>query len=329
MTPDAARALAAAALTAHRTAPANAASVADALVAAELAGQAGHGLRRLASYCAQAACGKVDGFATPATTQPRPGVLAIDAGHGFAYPALDIAVARLPALAAAQGVAAAGVARSHHAGAAGVFVERLAEAGCVALMVANTPAAMAPWGGRRALYGTDPIAFAAPRAGGPPVVVDLSLSTVARGRVMAAAQKGEPIPPGWAMDAEGRPTTDPKAALKGLMAPMGEAKGAALALMVELLCGALVGGAFGFEATSFLDAEGGPPGVAQLLIAFDAGVFGAEAAARVGAMAGAVEGEAGARLPGARRAALRARGEAEGLAVDAALLAEIQRLAKG
>ena len=205
---------------------------------------------------------------------------------------------------------------------------RLADAGCVALMVANTPGAMAPWGGRRALYGTNPIAFAAPRAGGAPVVVDLSLSTVARGKVMAAAQKGEPIPPGWALDAEGRPTTDPQAALKGLMAPMGEAKGAALALMVELLCGALVGGAFAFEASSFLDAEGPPPEVAQLLIAFDAGAFGAAAADRVAEMAIAVEAESGTRLPGARRAALRARGEAEGLSVDPVLRAEIERLAQ-
>src|SRR5690606_33612178 len=144
-------------------------------------------LRRLAAYAAQAQSGKVDGMATPTAERTRPGALAVDAAHGFAFPAIELALEKLPAIARAQGIAIAGIRRSHHCGVAGLTVEALADAELVALMVANAPAAMAPWGGRQPLFGTDPIAFAAPLEGGQPVVVDISLSKVARGKIMAAA----------------------------------------------------------------------------------------------------------------------------------------------
>ena len=152
--------------------------MARALVAAELAGQAGHGFRRMPSYTGQALAGKVDGFATPVAEQIRPGALAVDAMHGFAYPAVDLALDWLPGAARAQGIAMAGIRRSNHCGVAGVIVERLAEAGMVALLFANAPASIAPWGGKVPLYGTDPIAFAAPLPGAAPVVVDIALSKV-------------------------------------------------------------------------------------------------------------------------------------------------------
>ena len=120
-------------------------------------------------------------------------------------------------------------------------LEALAEAGMMAMMFANAPAAMAPWGGNRAVFGTDPVAFACPLQGRAPIVVDLSLSKVARGNIVTAKQRGEKIPEGWALDEHGKPTTDPDAALRGTMQPMGDAKGTALALMVELLAGALIG----------------------------------------------------------------------------------------
>jgi (2R)-3-sulfolactate dehydrogenase (NADP+) len=320
-----AEALLASALVASEVSEANARSVAAALVAAEIDGQPGHGLGRLPAYCAQARSGKVDGRATPLTERVRPAFLRVDAAHGFAFPALDLATEALADLAAETGVAAAGVVRSHHAGQMARHVERLAERGRMALMVANTPRAMAPWGGREALFGTNPIAFAAPRPDAPPLVIDLSLSKVARGKVVAAARRGEPIPEGWALDAEGRPTTDAKAALAGTMIPMADAKGAALALMVEALAASLTGARHSWEASSFLDAEGPPPGVGQLLIAFDAGL--AEGyAARIGALVAAVAAQEGARLPGERRLALRARAEAEGVAIPDAIRLEIDRL---
>jgi LDH2 family malate/lactate/ureidoglycolate dehydrogenase len=155
-----------------------------------------------------------------------------------------------------------------------VIVETLAERGVAALMVANAPAAMAPWGGRRPLFGTDPIAFAAPLGADDPVVVDISLSKVARGKIMAAAQKGDPIPEGWALDPDGHPTTDAKAAMAGTMIPLGDAKGTALALMVELLCAGLTGANYAWQATSFFDDKGDPPGTGQAIIAIDPDAFG-------------------------------------------------------
>ncbi len=308
-----------------RTSAANGRLVADALIAAELAGQVGHGLRRVPSYAGQALTGKVDGFAVPTAGQTRPGALMIDAAHGFAYPALALAMDWLPGAARAQGIAVAGVRRSNHAGVTGWFVERLAAEGLVALMFVNTPAAMAPWGGARALFGTNPVAFAAPVEGAAPMVVDLSLSTVARGKIMAAAQKGEAIPEGWATDAEGRPTTDAKAALKGMMQPVGGAKGAGLALMVEVLAAGLTGATLAADAGSFFDAEGSPPGTGQLLLAIDPAALGGEAAtARIAALAAAFDGNGEARLPGRRRQQVAERVRAGGIEVDDALMAEIR-----
>lgn len=322
--------LVAAVLVRSGTAPANARSVAQALAAAEATGQSGHGLRRLAAYAAQAASGKVDGHAVPTAADCGPAAIAIDAAHGFAYPALDLAVARLPDRARQCGIALAAIRRSHHCGVAGLPVERLAEQGMVALMFANAPAAMAPWGGRTALFGTNPIAFAAPVAGGAPLVVDLSLSKVARGKIMAARQKGEAIPDGWAFDADGRPTTDAAAALSGTMAPLGDAKGTALALMVELLAAGLVGANYAYEATSFFDADGAPPGVGQLLIAIDPQrIGGVGATARFAEMAARIEADGGSRLPGRRRQELRRQAETAGVAVDDDLLREIEAIGRG
>ena len=214
----------------------NALSVATALVNAEIDGQKGHGFSRVASYALQARSGKVAGDATPQARLNGTSMLHIDAANGFAFPAIDLAIQRLVPLCAKTGIAAAGLTRSHHCGQLGAHVERLAEAGCVAVMFANSPKAMAPWGGNAPLFGTNPIAFATPRQDGqPPLVIDLSLSKVARGKVMAAAKAGNDIPEGWALNASGDPTTDPKAALAGSMVPAGDAKGAALALMVEIL----------------------------------------------------------------------------------------------
>jgi (2R)-3-sulfolactate dehydrogenase (NADP+) len=308
-----------------RTGTDNARCVAAALVAAEADGLKGHGLSRLPSYAAQAKIGKVDGFAVPQASRPRAGAAIIDAGHGFAYPAITLAETILPEMARAAGIACAGITRSHHCGAAGHPVERLAETGLVAMLFANTPAAIAPWGGAKAVFGTNPIAFACPLPGAAPIVVDLSLSKVARGNILAARQKGEHIPEGWALDAAGAPTTDPEAALAGTMLPLGDAKGTALALMVELLAAGLTGANYAAEASSFLDADGPPPGTGQLIIAFDPGAFDG-GAAHFGRLAEMIAAQPGTHLPGSRRLAARAKARRDGLAVSDALLAEVAAL---
>ncbi|MCK6449449.1 MAG: Ldh family oxidoreductase [Alphaproteobacteria bacterium] len=327
--PDGLRRLVAAALERSNTAPANAASVADALVAAEIDGQKGHGLSRVPGYAAQARSGKVDGRAVPRARRPRPGAVVVDAADGFAFPAIDLAIAELAGVAPTQGAAAAAIRHSHHFGVAGHHAERLAERGLVALVLGNSPQAIAPWGGTRALFGTNPIAFAAPRRGHPPLVIDLSLSKVARGRIMVAAQKGEAIPEGWALDKDGRPTTDAKAALDGAMLPMGDAKGAALALMVEILAAALTASHLGFEASSFFAADGPPPRVGQFMLALDPGALsGGAFAERLETLLAAMLAEPGVRLPGTRRLDNRLKARSGSIEVDDKTLREIESLAR-
>jgi len=322
-----AHALVVAILQRHRTSADNARQVADALIAAEVDGQKGHGLSRVPSYAAQAASGKVDGEAVPTVVARRAAALRVDAANGFAFPALALAIDELSALSPETGIAAASIVRSHHFGQAGLHVERLAQRGLIGLVFGNSPKAIAPWGGSKAVFGTNPIAFAAPRRDEPPLLIDLSLSKVARGKVMLAAKQGERIPEGWALDPEGHPTTDPAAALEGTMLPMGDAKGAALVLMVEILAAALSGANFGFEASSFFTSEGRPPGVGQFLIAIDPNVFSGSAfTERLDVLIRAILDQEGTRLPGERRLAARAAAEREGIAIPLSLFEELQAL---
>lgn len=316
-------------LIACKTDPANAISVARALVAAEADGQKGHGFSRVPSYCAQTLSGKVDGFAKPIAEKTTPAMLRVDAGLGFAYPALDLAMETLPGMAREMGIASAVLRRSHHFGQAGAHCERLAEAGLVALVFGNAPKAVAPWGGKNALFGTNPIAFGAPAGEGkPPLVIDLAVSRIARGKIMAADKAGQKtIPEGWALDKEGNPTTDTKAALEGTMVPIGEAKGAALAMMVEVMAAAVVGANIAFEASSLFSGEGEAPNLGQLIIAIDPGLAsGGAYPERMATLVGAIEAEEGARLPGMRRLANREAARKDGLFVPKAIHGEILAL---
>jgi len=315
-------------LTANNTSRPNAEEVAKALVAAEADGLKGHGLSRLKTYSAQSASGKVDGHARPVIETVSAAAFRVDARHGFAFPAMALAEQSLLAAAGESGLAAAAVFHSHHCGALGHHVERLAQHGLVALMVTNTPKAIAPWGGTAGVFGTNPIGFAAPRKDKPPLVIDLSLSKVARGKILVAAEKDEPIPEGWALDAGGRSITDAKAALQGTMVPMGDAKGAALVLMVEILSAALTGAHFGFEASSFFTAEGPPPDVGQFVLAINpVALSGGAFAERMDTLTAAILDQPGTRLPGDRRLALRAEATSKGVAMDQTLMDELDSLA--
>lgn len=295
-------ALIAAALRASGVSPENAQSVAAALVAAEAEGQVGHGFSRLGDYAAQAKSGKVDGAAVPTVAGEGSAALQIDAGNGFAYPALELAIDKGCEAARTLGCASMAIARSHHCGALSVQVAKIAQQGLIGLMVANAPAAIAPWGSHKPVFGTNPIAFAAPRPGGDPLVIDLSLSKVARGKVMHAKKSGQPIPEGWALDKDGQPTTDPEAALAGSMIAAGDAKGTALALMVEILSAVLPGANISTEVSSFFTADGPPSGSGQFLMALRPG-DAAGFATRLETLLGMISALDGARLPGTRRAA--------------------------
>ena len=281
----------------------NANSVARALCQAQLDGQGGHGVSRIASYAAQAVSGKVNGQATPTILNRQGGLIRIDAQNGFAYPALDLAIETLTDSSNEYGIMAVGITRSHHFGVAGWTVERLAKLGLIGIICGNAPAAMAPWGGSEALFGTNPLAFACPRRNSDPLVIDLSLSEVARGKVMLAQKEGRAIPDTWGKDKAGNPTTDPNDIIDGgTMTPMGGVKGASLALMVEILSSALVGANFSSDATSFFHAEGAPPNVGQLIIAINPKAMGDLGfTERVEILLHNMQSQAGVRLPGTRR----------------------------
>jgi (2R)-3-sulfolactate dehydrogenase (NADP+) len=189
----------------------------------------------------------------------------------------------------------------------------------------NTPAAISPWGGNQPLYGTNPIAFACPRKDAPPLVIDLSLSKVARGKIKLAADDGAPIPDDWATDSSGNPTTDAAAAIEGgSLLPMGGAKGAALALMVEIMTATMTGSQYGFEASSFFDAEGGPPRTGQFFFIFRPDALGGDAVLdRLEVLMTAITDQPDARLPGQRRLENRRQAETDGVEIPDKLLAEL------
>jgi len=318
------------ALAASGAGPDMAETTARMLVLAEAQGLGSHGISRVPAYAMHLRNGRADGAARPAIVRQRGGAVLVDAADGLAFPACALAVQTAIQRAGEHGVAWVAVANSHHFGAAGLHVQAIARAGMAGLAFSNSPAAMPAWGGKRALFGTNPIAAAFPRRDADPLVIDLSLSAVARGKLMVAAREGRPIPEGWALDAQGRPTTDPQAGLAGSMLPAGGAKGAMLALAVELLVCALAGAHYGYEADSFLADEGNRPRIGQAFLAIDPqALAGREVFLdRVDALVAEMLGDEGVRLPGARRTALEHAARAEGVDVPDALLAQIRGLAQ-
>ncbi len=305
-----------------------AAATARALVAAEAAGLAGHGLSRVALYAQHVREGRANGTAEPRIVHEKGATCLIDAQGGLAYLAMEVATREAMRRATEFGVAFCGVTHSHHCGAMDYHLAPLAAAGLVGIGFTNTPAAINAWGGREPLFGTNPIAAVFPRQDGLPLVIDLSLTEVARGKIMVAANEGRPIPAGWAFDRDGKPTTDARAALTGSMAAIGGAKGAMLALMVELLCVALTGARFGLENDSFFE-PGDPASIGHALVAIDPAALGGAGVyfERIETLIAAMLADEGVRLPGDRRHKSAADARANGVEVPAALLKQLRELA--
>ncbi|OZI77320.1 Ldh family oxidoreductase [Bordetella genomosp. 12] len=318
--------LAAASLVAAGATPAMAQATASALVYADSQGLTSHGVSRVAAYAGHLRAGRAVGSAEPRLVHHKGGAALIDAGSGLAYPACAMAIAEGIRRAGEHGVAFIGVGNSHHFGAAAYHLEAVAEAGLVGLALSNSPAAMPAWGGKRPLFGTNPIAAVFPRRRGAPLLMDLSLAQAARGKLMIAARDGKPIPPGWALDAEGQPTTDPKAGLAGSMLPAGGVKGAMLAMMVELLVVALTGSQFGFETESFFGNEGGRARLGQAFLLIDPQALAGRESylERVETLIEAMLADDGVRLPGQRRRELRKEALKHGVDIPDALLAELR-----
>jgi (2R)-3-sulfolactate dehydrogenase (NADP+) len=323
--------LAARALRAAGAGDAMAASTARALVLAQAQGISSHGLARVAQYATHLRNGRADGGAVASIARRHRAALLVDARQGLAFPACELAVREGIAVARELGVCFAGVTNSHHAG---VIVDHLrpaAAAGLVGLGFGNSPAAMPAAGGRHPVFGTNPVAAIFPRRGGDPLMIDLSLSEVARGKLMVAAKEGKPIPPGWALDKHGEPTTDPAAGLEGSMLPIGAAsspKGSMLALVVELLVTALIGAQFGFEASSFFIDEGNAPRIGQAFLLIDpAALAGSDVYfERIETLVMEMLADEGVRLAGARRLALERKARAEGVELADSLVAQLNRL---
>jgi (2R)-3-sulfolactate dehydrogenase (NADP+) len=326
LTLDAVEALANDCLTACGAVPLQAGAVARSVRDAEAEGARGIGLGYLPWYCGHLKVGKIAGAAVPVVRQTAPGTVQVDAGNGFAHPAYEAGEAALVTAARSQGIAMLGISDAYACGVLGYFTARLARQGLVALMFANASSTMAPWGGRRPFFGTNPWSMAAPRVGAP-LILDSSSSATAYVNLANAAAKGEAIPPEWALDATGRPTTDAGMALEGTIAPAGGHKGSALALMVEVLAAGLTGAHFSHEASSLGDDLGGPPRLGQMLIAIHPGQAGF--APRIEALLAAMASQPGVRVPGDRRHAHRQRAEAEGVAVDDDLMGRLVSLADG
>ncbi|TMH69792.1 MAG: Ldh family oxidoreductase [Betaproteobacteria bacterium] len=306
-----------------------AAATAEALVDAELQGLASHGISRIPQYVMHLRNGRADGGAVPVIVKSKGGAVLIDAQNGLAFPACALAVQETIRRAQELGVSFAGVTRSHHFGVAAHHLQPVGDAGLVGLAFGNSPAAMPTAGGRHPVFGTNPIAATFPRKHGPPLMIDLSLSEVARGKVMMAAKEGKAIPLGWALDRDGNPTTDARAALTGSMLALGGTKGAMLALIVELLACALTGAAFGFEADTFFVDEGNQPNLGQAFLTIDPGALAGRDVylARIETLAGEMMKDPGVRLPGTRRRELAARHQVTGITIPDALATEVERLA--
>ncbi len=298
-----------------------AAEVARAVRVAESVGNRICGLYYLESYCKQLETGRVKGDAAPVVTQPRPGVVAVDAGFGFAQPAFARALPQAVEAARACGVASLAVGHAHTCTSLGFFTEQIARAGLIGLGLTNASPIVAPPGGKTRVIGTNPIAFSVPDGqGGIAMQFDQSTTTVALGKITMAKAAGEAIPEGWAVDAQGQPTTDPEAALAGSLVSMGGYKGWGFGLMAEVLAAGMTGGVVSRDVMPLKAPDGPPHDLGQYYLLMDPDLSGAFFD-RLAQVEAGVALDAGARMPGQGKT------PADPVTLDPAIWAQTRALA--
>lgn len=286
------------ALERHGAAPWIAAEVARAVRKAEAVGNRICGLYYLESYCTQLRTGRVNGTVEPVVTRPRPGAVQVDAGLGFAQPAFARALPEAVAAATECGVASLAVGHAHTCTSLGYFTEQIARAGMIGLGMTNASPIVAPPGGRTRVIGTNPVAFSVPDgAGGIAMQFDQSTTTVALGKITMAKAAGETIPEGWAVDADGNPTTDPATALGGSLVSMGGYKGWGFGLMAEILAAGMTGGIVSRDVKPLKTPDGPPHDLGQYYLLMDPGVS-EDFVARLTRIEEGVALDEGARMPG-------------------------------
>ncbi len=309
----------------------NAAALAETMTSAERDLCHAHGLFRLPGYAASLKSGKVKGDAKPTITQLAPAVLQLDAHNGYAPLALQVGKTALADCAKQTGIAAMGLVRVHHFAALWMEIEALAEMGLVAFAFTAYKPAVAPAGGTKPFFGTNPMAFGWPRKNRSPMVFDQASAAMARGEVMIAAREGKTLPEGVGLTKQGEPTTDPNEVLEGAMLTFGGYKGAAIALMIELLVGPLLGEAASFEAAEKDNNDGGPPQGGELIIAIDPTRFGStrDPYGHAERVFERLLSQPGTRLPAQRRYDNRVTTEREGIMIPQSLLQTIDELTNG
>jgi delta1-piperideine-2-carboxylate reductase len=304
-------------------------SLARVIVAGERDGCKSHGIYRIEGCLRTLKAGKVAPQAMPHVAQDDSAIIRVDAQGGFANAAFDAGLPQLVARARELGLAAMVITDCTHFSALWPEVEAITDHGLAGLAMCPSYATVAPHGGTQALLGTNPLAFGWPRPDQPPYVFDFATSVAARGEVELHRRAGTPLPAGWAVDADGQPTTDPSAALAGAMLPFGGHKGSAISTMIELLAGAMIGDMTSPEALAYLGTTALAPRHGELILALDPVRFAkGRAQDPFGAaeiLLGAITAQ-GARLPSQRRYAARARALAEGVALSAAEHAQLDRL---
>ena len=267
------RAFCALALTRAGARSGDAAVIAEGLIAADLRGVHSHGALRVGIYVDRLRAGSIQpGAALPLVRDSGALVVAdAQAGPGIAMAmrAMDLAIARSQA----SGIAAVSVRNANHCGMLAFFAMRALPAGAVGIAASNGDALVAPWGARAKFLGTNPLAVAVPAREEPPIVLDMATSVVAHGRIKGAADRGETIPPDWAVDATGRPTTDPAQALAGALLPFGGFKGSGISILIDLLAGLLPGGRSGPDIVPLYQRLDQPQGIGQLFVALHVDAF--------------------------------------------------------
>ncbi|MEO3431420.1 Ldh family oxidoreductase [Pelagibius sp. CAU 1746] len=331
------RGLAAAALTAAGAQAGHAAATADVLVESDLLGIATHGVQRLASYCQRLRQGGIKAAARITVERKAPSLALVDGdsalGQAVATTALECGLE----MTAETGIAYVGCCNSNHLGALAPYALKACERGFLLIGGSNAASTMAPWGGREARLGNNPLSIAAPCPEPPHFILDMAMSVAARGRVRRAEREGTPIPEGWALDPEGRPTTDPAAALAGFLLPFGGHKGSGLSQAIDLLAGVATGARFLTGLSSGIGHPERPSGSGHFFVLLDPDrLIGAETYAAAAARFRRLVQEtppadpaAPVRIPGQRQQAHRAKALDHGIVLPRDLLAEIEALTAG
>lgn len=311
-------------------------ALADHLTEAHLRGIETHGLRRLRPYLARIAAGGVNGQAAPCIEE-RGALLRIDGANGIGHHVARVAADAALAQARTHGVGVALVRNSNHFGFAGYYATRIAAAGMLGLVTSNGQVMVGPEGALKPLFSNDPLAIAAPYAGGRMFELDMALSVTSRQNILRAAKEGRPIPPGTALDCDGNDTTDAAAALEGLLLAFGGPRGFALLGAIEVMTGVLSGGAYADLVASKEASPAAPEGTAHFMLAIDleAAVGAANFEARLADLVTRLEtlpvraGAPAPRAPGTRRWRLRAERLANGVPLHPDERADLAALCAG